>query len=162
IWPAILVAGIFFAVPQFLVSNFHGPWLVDVTAAVVSIGALAVFLKFWHPKNVWSEARPTGRATETTSDVTATAPLANEALPHDEAPDTDPARQGRTHPLRPWLPWIILSIVVFVWGLPQVKTSLDRLAAPKIPVHYLDKMVLRVPPAVAQPAAESAVFNFNF
>src|SRR6185369_3075626 len=42
IWPAILVAGIFFAVPQFLVSNFHGPWLVDVTAAVVSIGALAI------------------------------------------------------------------------------------------------------------------------
>src|SRR3989441_2019246 len=53
IWPAILVAGVAFAVPQFLVSNFHGPWLVDVVAAIVSIAALAFFLKFWQPKRIW-------------------------------------------------------------------------------------------------------------
>ena len=53
IWPAILVAGVSFAVPQFLVSNFHGPWLVDVIAAIVSMGSLTLFLKFWHPKKVW-------------------------------------------------------------------------------------------------------------
>src|SRR5213079_3534541 len=53
IWPAILVAGIFFAIPQFLISNFHGPWLVDVVAAVVSIAALTLFLKVWKPKRVW-------------------------------------------------------------------------------------------------------------
>ena len=41
IWPAILVAGVAFAVPQFLVSNFHGPWLVDVVAAIVSMACLA-------------------------------------------------------------------------------------------------------------------------
>ena len=45
VWPAILVAGVAFAVPQFLVSNFHGPWLVDVVAAVVSMAALAAFLQ---------------------------------------------------------------------------------------------------------------------
>ena len=38
IWPAILVAGVSFAVPQFLVSNYHGPWLVDVVAAIVLDG----------------------------------------------------------------------------------------------------------------------------
>ena len=38
IWPAILVAGVSFAVPQFLVSNYHGPWLVDVIAAICSMG----------------------------------------------------------------------------------------------------------------------------
>src|SRR3982750_996410 len=27
IWPAIAVAGITFAIPQYLVSNYHGPWL---------------------------------------------------------------------------------------------------------------------------------------
>ena len=65
IWPAILVAGACFAIPQFLVSNFHGPWLVDVASAICSIGALALFLKFWQPKRIWrvSEARPSGRAT---------------------------------------------------------------------------------------------------
>src|SRR5436190_18721990 len=64
IWPAILVAGISFAVPQFLVSNFHGPWLVDVIAAFVSLAALAGFLRIWKPRNIWrvSEARPSGRA----------------------------------------------------------------------------------------------------
>src|SRR2546425_1909004 len=80
IWPAILVAGACFAIPQFLVSNFHGPWLVDVVAAIVSIAALATFLRFWQPKHIWrfevrsggnservdcasvSEARPSGRA----------------------------------------------------------------------------------------------------
>src|SRR5215831_2721114 len=53
IWPAILVAGVAFAVPQFLVSNFHGPWLVDVVAAVTSIAALSLFLKLWQPKRIW-------------------------------------------------------------------------------------------------------------
>src|SRR6185503_13409861 len=53
IWPAVLVAGVSFAVPQFLVSNYHGPWLVDVVAAVASMGALALFLKVWQPRELW-------------------------------------------------------------------------------------------------------------
>src|SRR5260221_5025737 len=53
IWPAVLVAGVCFAVPQFLVSNFHGPWLVDVVASIISIASLAMFLKFWQPKHIW-------------------------------------------------------------------------------------------------------------
>jgi lactate permease len=50
IWPAILVAGLSFAIPQYLVSNFHGPWLVDVVAAIVSMVSLILFLKVWKPK----------------------------------------------------------------------------------------------------------------
>src|SRR6266571_4488909 len=53
IWPAILIAGVCFAVPQFLISNFHGPWLVDVVAAVISLASLALFMKLWHPKHIW-------------------------------------------------------------------------------------------------------------
>src|SRR5712672_670598 len=53
IWPAVLVAGACFAIPQFLVSNFHGPWLVDVVAAVSSMAALALFMKVWQPKELW-------------------------------------------------------------------------------------------------------------
>src|SRR5262249_54514952 len=153
IWPAILVAGVAFAVPQFLVSNFHGPWLVDVVASGVSIGALALFLKFWQPKRIWSEARPLGRATREpgSAEDQAEAP-ADVALPHTRASDS----------IRPWMPWIILSVVVFVWGLPQTKAFLDAIAFPKIPIYGLNKLVLRVPPVVAQPAPENAVFNFNF
>src|SRR5437660_12237616 len=51
VWPAVLVAGLFFAIPQFLVSNFHGPWLVDVIASVCSLAALTLLLLLWHPKN---------------------------------------------------------------------------------------------------------------
>jgi hypothetical protein len=58
IWPAILVAGVSFAVPQFLVSNFHGPWLVDVIAALVSMGCLTAFLKIWQPKEIWTSTHP--------------------------------------------------------------------------------------------------------
>src|SRR4051794_30312226 len=58
IWPAILVAGVSFAVPQYLVSNFHGPWLVDVVAALVSRACLMVFLRMWKPKRVWTETKP--------------------------------------------------------------------------------------------------------
>ncbi|GAA0576625.1 hypothetical protein GCM10009416_14010 [Craurococcus roseus] len=49
IWPAILVTGVTFAVPQFLVSNYHGPWLVDVIAALVSMACLIGFLRVWRP-----------------------------------------------------------------------------------------------------------------
>ena len=50
VWPAVLVAGVSFAIPQYLVSNFHGPWLVDVVAAIVSMVCLALFLRVWHPQ----------------------------------------------------------------------------------------------------------------
>jgi lactate permease len=163
IWPAILVAAVAFAVPQFLVSNFHGPWLVDVLAAFVSIAALGTFLKFWKPKKIWrgvvardpnvSEARPSGRATDADEILDGRqSPSANGAVFHTRASAT----------IRPWLPWIILSIIVFIWGLPQVKTFFDGIAAPKIPVYALDKLVQRVPPVVAKAAPENAIFNFNF
>src|SRR5215510_8947065 len=53
VWPACLVAGVSFAVPQFLVSNFHGPWVVDIVASGVSIASIVVLLRFWQPKTVW-------------------------------------------------------------------------------------------------------------
>src|SRR5207247_9701976 len=48
-----VTAGVAFAVPQFLVSNFHGPWLVDIVAAICSMIAVGVLLKFWQPKGNW-------------------------------------------------------------------------------------------------------------
>ncbi len=52
VWPALAVAGIAFAVPQYLISNFHGPWLVDVVSALFSMGLFALFLRFWRPRGV--------------------------------------------------------------------------------------------------------------
>ena len=39
VWPPILVAGVAFAIPQYLISNFHGPWLVNVVAAISSMAS---------------------------------------------------------------------------------------------------------------------------
>ena len=56
VWPAVFVAGASFAIPQYLVSNFHGPWLVDIAAALSSMICLALFLRVWHPKKPMTEA----------------------------------------------------------------------------------------------------------
>ena len=113
IWPAALVAGVAFAVPQFLVSNFVGPMLVDIIASVSSIVALVALLKFWRP-------------TENTADAL-----------------------GRvTEKLRLWsacMPWVILTSILLVWGLPIVKSSLDKISAPNVRIAGLHMLVVRAP-----------------
>jgi len=164
IWPAILVAGVCFAVPQFLISNFHGPWLVDVVAAVISLASLAVFMKLWHPKRIW---RFPGEVIDAATETQGHGDEKNEL---ESDPTTKVSKRSlnseirnpQSEILRAWLPWIILSVVVFVWGLPQTKALLDGISAPKIPVPGLDKLVLRMPPVVAKPTAEAAIFNFNW
>jgi lactate permease len=138
VWPALLVAGVSFAVPQALVSNLHGPWLVDVVSSLLSIGALVLFLRLWKPRETY-------------------------VFPGEE-PEA-PASE-RTPPagviVRAWMPWLILSVLVFLWGIPQVKAFLDGVSVARFPVPGLDRLVYRVPPVVAKETAESAVFTFNW
>src|SRR5205807_9165488 len=54
IWPAILVCGVSFAVPQFLISNFINPWIVDIGASLISMACLIGFLQIWQPKRIWT------------------------------------------------------------------------------------------------------------
>ena len=56
VWPAALVAGVSFAIPQFLVSNFHGPWLVDIIGSICSILSTLLLLRFWKPRDNWKSA----------------------------------------------------------------------------------------------------------
>ncbi len=139
VWPATLVAGVSFAVPQFLVSNFHGPSLVAIVSSLTSLAFLTVFLTKWHPKQIWGlnghEATAEARGTHnyTTKEV-----------------------------IRAWMPWIILSILVFVWGLPSFKSLLNWISMPKFEVPYLHKMVMRMPPVVPKPAAEPAIYILNW
>jgi len=140
VWPALAVAGVSFAVPQFLISNFHGPWLAGVGAAIFSMAALVVFLLKWRPKTI----------------------LENEGL-SGTAPAPDPPRR---YPIKEllsaWLPWIMLSVLVFLWGIPQIKAWLDGLSVVRFPVPGLDRLVYRMPPVLPVAAAEPAVFTFNW
>lgn len=146
VWPALLVAGASFALPQYLVSNFHGPWLVDIVAAIVSMLALAAFLRVWHPKTPMTEA------------------------PRDWSSDDVAGEQQHEHPadvtsrgavLRAWMPWVILSVFVFIWGVPQAKALLDSIWSASFPIAGLHEMVMKVPPVVAEAHPETAVFRFN-
>jgi glycolate permease/lactate permease len=58
--PAILAAGLSFAVVQFAASNLLGPELTDILASLSSLGALALLLRVWKPREVW---RGDGRTT---------------------------------------------------------------------------------------------------
>jgi lactate permease len=151
IWPAILIAGVSFAIPQFLVSNFHGPWLVDVVASLISMGCLALFLKVWQPKKIWTSLDRDAAAAAVSLSA---ASVSNSPTPRPR----HPAALVR----RAWLPWIILSILVFIWGLPQVKAFLDSMSVFRFPVEGLNNLVQRVPPVVAKPTAEAAVYVLNW
>ncbi|MBV1797513.1 L-lactate permease [Siccirubricoccus sp. G192] len=150
IWPALLVSGLAFAVPQYLISNFHGPWLVDVVAAICSMACLTGFLRLWHPRELWLA---TGRSTEPgMEDVP--------AMPRKSV-GAAAAERSSGEVFRAWLPWVILSIFVFAWGVPQVKAFLDGLWIWRLPVPGLHNMVMKVPPVVAAPHPETAVYSLN-
>src|SRR3982075_382239 len=63
VWAAILVTGVSFAVPQFLISNFINPWIVDIGAALISMACLILFLKVWRPAEIWTSPALRGRDT---------------------------------------------------------------------------------------------------
>ncbi len=170
VWPAILVAGVTFAIPQYLISNFHGPWLVDVVAALVSMVCLIFFLKIWSPREIWASTRLKGHDED--------AGVAPAAAPHGaivgidyETIDADTGtvsakevahRPDRALLVRAWLPWGILTIFVFLWGIPAIKSWLDDLSVFKFPVSGLHNEIAKVPPVVAKQALEPAVYTLNW
>ena len=165
IWPAILVAGVFFAVPQYLVSNFMGPELVDVIAAITSMAALTLFLKMWKPKNVWTSVTREG---ETIS----AAQAANDQVHHG---------YSTAEVARAWTPWVILSLVVFLWGTstmknflngeypnpekgkPPIKTSYNAVTKIDFPIPGVNEQIQRMPPVVKKDEKpEKVTFTLNW
>ncbi|HET7825523.1 MAG TPA: L-lactate permease [Anaeromyxobacter sp.] len=151
VWPACLVAGLSFAIPQFVVSNFFGPSLVDIIAAASAICCTYVLLKFWQPKEVWrfrDERKADGAA--------AIAPAGLRASLGSAA---------RRHTFREafmgWMPWLVLSVFVFVWGLPSVKTWMNGLFNPTFEVPFLHNLVLKAPPVAAKLHPEAAKYSLN-
>ncbi len=144
IWPAVLVAGAAFAIPQYLISNFHGPWLVDVGAAVASMVCLTLFLKVWQPKEIWTSA--SGKF---------------------EGGDTSASTGGghnytRAEVINAWTPWLILSVIVLLWGIPEWKKLLDSISIVKIEWANLHMLVEKMPPVSAVPKVEEAIFKLNW
>ena len=148
IWPAILVTGVSFAIPQFLISNFINPWIVDIGASLISMACLIGFLKIWRPKVVW-----TSPALRTRDDSAAT-------MPKKPAKAT---REPTTAEV--WfslLPWIIVCIILLLWGTNAVKGILNAWATWNFPVPGLHNMINKIAPVAPKPTPEGAVFAFTW
>jgi lactate permease len=114
-------------------SNYHGPWLVDIVSAVVSLVALVFLMRFWQPRTAWQFA--------------------------DDQP-VAVSHPSRGDSLRAWMPWVFLCVFVFLWGLPRVKQALE-VGTKNIPIRTLHKEILRMPPVVPEPKPEEAIFRLT-
>jgi len=147
VWPAILVTGISFALPQFLISNFINPWIVDIGASLISMACLIGFLKIWQPKELWLSA-----ALRTKDDSAKDAPPPQPAGPKPSTAQV-------------WLallPWIIVCAILLLWGTNWFKGHVNPWATWNYAVPELDKMINKVAPIVSKPTPESAVFGFTW
>jgi len=148
VWPAILVTGVSFAIPQFVISNFINPWIVDIGASLISMGCLILFLKVWQPKQLWLS--PALRGTDESA-ATMTAP---------KTLDKTPLTQAEL-----WsalLPWIIVCVVMLIWGNGAFKSWANSIFVWNYEVPELDKMINKVPPVAAKATAERAIFGFTY
>lgn len=176
VWPAILVAGVTFAVPQYLVSNFHGPMLVDVIAALISMACLTGFLRVWKPASVHTSAALTGRVDNSKVEDDGKAAAA-----------TTFPQSGQRSVFKAWLPWIILTVFVFAWGTAGFKNLFDTrpaldpasgaamldpqgkplreanpVFAPVFTFDSIHQQIEKVPPVVPAPKKEDAQYKFTW
>ncbi len=159
--PAILVVGISFASMQFFWANHMDSNLVDITAGLFSLLCTVVFLLFWKPKRIWRFEEDGG-------------PIAvravGNAIPGVSGGSTPEVHQysfGRT--FKAWLPFLILSVFVFLWGYKPVKALLNKTTPAwttaegkprggwETPIH---NKISRAQPVVTKPTPEPAKFPF--
>ncbi|MGW8258413.1 MAG: L-lactate permease, partial [Thermoguttaceae bacterium] len=167
-WPAILVCGGSFAGIQFFASNLHGPTLVDVFGGVGSLLALTVFLQFWQPKEIWRFPEESATKAE------------NNGSSENEQPERCEPPLNARQIVHAWMPWVLLSVTIFLWGTPAWKTilnggtqenpnALHGIAKISFTVPWLHDRVYRTAPVVPVEAGsnradspEGAVFDLNW
>ena len=134
VWPGLLACGLIFGSLQFFWSNYMGAALVDIIGGIGTLLLLATFFKFWRPRKLW---RYEGEAAAKHYQLTT----------------------GRI--LLAWLPFILLSAFVVLWGQPPVARFLDSFSW-KQPVPGLHLQVVRMPPVTLKPFAEPALFDVSW
>jgi lactate permease len=148
VWPAILVTGASFAIPQFLISNYINPWIVDIGASLISMGCLILFLKVWQPRELWLSPALRGKD-ESALTMVPPKPMEKTALTQAQL----------------WsalLPWIIVCAVMLIWGNGAFKTWANSIFTWSYPVPELHNMINSVPPVAARPTPQGAAFAFTY
>jgi lactate permease len=176
--PPILVVGLSFSLMQFFWSNYVDSNLVDIMGGVISIVAVVTFLRFWKPKRIWrfdydDKAAALPPPTGTTSDQMGGEWAAEKFDGYLKVRNYTAAQV-----LKAWMPFAVLSLLVFLWGLPSIKLAMNRATTPAFrvvlpdgkirpgapgwDVPYLHNAVYRSAPVVTKPTPEAARFDFNW
>src|SRR5213082_2739183 len=148
VWPAVLVTGVSFAIPQFVISNYINPWIVDIGASLISMGCLILFLKVWQPRQLWLSPALRGRD-ESAATMTAPKPM-------------DRTRLTSAELWSALLQWIIVCVVMLIWGNGAFKNWANKIFVWNYEVPDLDKMINKMPPVAAKATAERAIFAFTY
>ena len=147
-WPAVIVAGGSFALAQYLTSNFVGPELPDITAAIAALVSLTILLKFWKPKHIFRFS-----ATECNVD---------DSLLADQQQQYSLGQIAKA-----WSPFMILTVMVTIWSIKPFKDLFSKDGALhdwviSIPVPYVHQLVQKMPPVVAEIKDYDAIFKFDW
>ena len=115
--PAILVCGVTFALAQWLTASYVGPYLPDITASLAAMAALVLLLRVWQPKE-------------------------NFVFAHEAAATKEEHNYTGGQIFRAWAPYLFLTLMVLLWGIPSIKASLDS-SKIVIPITGLDNMIVK-------------------
>lgn len=116
--PAIIVCGVTFAVAQWGCASYLGPYLPDIIASLATIIALVILLKFWHPKETWT-------------------------FDHEpEFAEKENHSYTGAQVARAWAPYLALTVMVLIWGIPSIKPALNK-SAILISVDGLDNAIAK-------------------
>jgi L-lactate transport len=139
VFPAAAVCGVVYASVQLIVSNYMGPWLTDILGSMLAMIALLILLRLWQPRDS-DQYRLGGGSAGTAPPV---------------------AKLSATQVMLAWLPYLLLVVIVILWGIPSVHDWLD-LATVKVPWPGLNNLVQRMPPVVTKATNYAATYNVSY
>lgn len=147
-WPAILVASLSFSLAQYLTSNFVGPELPDITAAIAALVSLTILLKYWKPKHIFR--------------------FQDKDLQVDETIIEQVRKQYSVGKIaKAWSPFLILTAMVTVWSIKPFKDLFvkdgalsDLVVSIKVP--YLHQLIQKLPPVVPEIKDYDAIYKFDW
>ncbi|ATQ85023.1 L-lactate permease [Moraxella osloensis] len=159
-FPAIVVGGGSFAIAQFLTSNYIGPELPDITAAIASLVSLTLLFKVWQPKHIFRFENQVDGKNQMNDNTSVSAPL----------PTT---HYSPAQIIKAWMPFVILTAMVSLWSIKPFKdlfvkgkdghpdgALVDMVMSINVP--YLHNAVQKLPPVVTKITDYAAIYKFDW
>lgn len=147
-WPAVIVGAGSFAIAQYLTSNFVGPELPDITAAIASLVSLTILLKYWKPKHIFR--------------------FADQDASIDENLEEQKQKKYSIGQIaKAWSPFAILTVMVTIWSVKPFKDLFAKDGALhdlviSIKVPFLHQLVQKMPPVVPEIKDYDAIYKFDW